>query len=58
MARTEKKVALVALEPIQHDGVRFEPNATLETTPEQADALIAMGAARLASEPPPAPPES
>lgn len=45
---TGKKVALVAVDPIDHDGTRYEPGADLNVTAEQAAALVASGAARKA----------
>ena len=38
-----------ALTTIDHDGVRYEAGATIPMTPEQAEALIALGAAKPAA---------
>ena len=43
--------AVTALEPIQHDGEDYAPGDTLALTDEQAQALIAVGAAVAAPEP-------
>lgn len=45
---TGKKVALVAVDPIDHDGTRYELGEDLTVTAEQAAALVSSGAARKA----------
>ncbi|MBX9702381.1 MAG: hypothetical protein K2X74_23285 [Acetobacteraceae bacterium] len=41
-----------ALTPIQHDGQAFDVGALIVMTPEQAEALIALNAAKPAAAPP------
>lgn len=49
-ASAEKLVALEAVEPVQHNGEDIAPGGTFEATEAQAEALIAMGAAKLPGE--------
>lgn len=47
-AAPQKMVAVQAVEPILHDGVRYEPGALMEIEQQHADRLVASGAAALA----------
>ena len=43
-----EQVALVASEPIRHDGVDVAPGEPFAASPEAAEALVASGAAKAA----------
>ena len=45
-AEARSSVDLIALLNIDHDGVKYSPGETLTATRQQADALIAAGAAK------------
>ena len=47
-ATDEESVALVASEPIRHDGVDVAPGEPFAASPAAAEALIAAGAAKAA----------
>lgn len=42
------EVTVVALSPIRHDGIDFGPGMRYTMSPDQAAALIAVGAAKAA----------
>ena len=45
-ASAEKLVSVVAVEPVEHNGVHFAPGSPFEVTEAQAEVLLASGAAQ------------